>query len=90
MAYHRRPGRVRQIGSYLPVGSDGEPEQPLTTEQYQQKMLALQTELRDWQKRWVVNDERVRYMAIAATLAIPLAGAIWRVILGRRAVPTLT
>lgn len=41
------------------------------------------------QDRFVDNELRLRYIQIAAVLAIPLAGAVWRAILGRRNVPAL-
>lgn len=33
-----------------------------------------------WLERWVKKDELQRYLQIAATLAIPLSAAIWRMI----------
>ena len=34
--------------------------------------------------KFVRNDERARWVQIAATLSIPLAAAVWRLILGRK------
>jgi hypothetical protein len=66
------------LSGYIMMGAD-EPE--LTEGEWRQQMLATQREVRDWQKRWVTEDKKVRHLQIAATLAIPLAAAFWRLIL---------
>ncbi len=49
-------------------------------------MLASSTRIASAAAKWVEQDRQIRYMQIAATLMIPVAGALWKFILGRRAV----
>jgi hypothetical protein len=83
LARYRR--QLRGFGDDAPAPTPdpaGEGEMPEAA--WRAALLAKQTEVAEWQKRWVVNDERQRWIQIAATLSIPLAAAIWRAILGRR------
>jgi hypothetical protein len=66
------------LSGYIMMGAD-EPE--LTDAEWRRAMLATQRETRDWQKKWVIEDKKVRHLQIAATLAIPLVAAIWKLLL---------
>lgn len=80
------PRRVVARGQ---VFADDAPPEPVSEGEtpesvWRGQMLASQREMVEWQKRWVTTDERQRWIQIGATLAIPLAAAVWRAILGRR------
>lgn len=45
-----------------------------------QQILAESKNQSAWMERWVKKDELQRYIQIGATLAIPLAAAIWKAI----------
>lgn len=55
------------------------------TAKYQQDSLALQRQLLEAHKHWADGDKIQKWIAIGATLAIPLSAAIWRALgVGRR------
>jgi hypothetical protein len=57
----------------------------MSTEQFQAQSLANQRELIDAHKHWAEGDKLQKWIAIGATLAIPLSAAIWRALgVGRR------
>lgn len=69
------------------LGSLGEDSLDAMTEerQWRSAMLAGQRELIAAQKHWADGDRFQKWIAIAATLAIPLSAAVWRRIgIGRR------
>lgn len=72
MSYERRPPR----GSLGDDAAAGE----MTEAQWRAAMLAQQTQVVQWQKRWVERDELQRWLQLGATLAIPLSAAIWKAI----------
>ncbi len=60
----------------------------MTTEQFQAEMLASQKALLAAGKQWAEGDKLQKWIAIGATLAIPLSAAIWRALgIGRRRRP---
>lgn len=64
------------------------PPAPLTQEQWQAEMLASSKELVAAQKHWADGDKMQKWIAIGATLAIPVSAAIWRALgVGRRRRP---
>lgn len=65
---------------------DTEPATNLTEEQWRAAMLKEQGRLAIAADRWIEQDRMIRYLQIGATLMIPVAGAVWKFILGRRAV----
>lgn len=56
----------------------------LPEDQWRARMLQSQEAYQTAYAAWMVQDQRARYLQIAATLAIPLAAAVWKWILGRR------
>lgn len=88
----RRPLRELPvpIGGLSGFDQVGDTELPaeVSDQEWRRRMLEAQTSTRDWQRRWVLMDERQRWLQIGATLAIPLAAAVWRWILKSKA-PTL-
>lgn len=55
------------------------------TTSYQQQSLQLQRDLIAAHKHWADGDKFQKWLAIGATLAIPLSAAIWRALgVGRR------
>ena len=52
----------------------------MTEQQWRAAMLQKQTEVVEWQERWVKRDELQRWLQFGATLAIPLSAAIWKMI----------
>lgn len=46
--------------------------------------VALLRRIEAQHDRFVSNDERARWLQLAATLSVPLASVVWRWILGRR------
>jgi hypothetical protein len=81
------PMPLGALAGYDRVG-DVEPAE-LSEADWRREMLVTQRSVRDWQKRWVEEDKRIRYLQIAATLAIPLAAAVWKLILRRGAVKSV-
>lgn len=80
----RQPLRVLVVtppalSGYMMMGDTPE----LTESEWRTQMLTTQREVRDWQKRWVIEDKKVRHLQIAATLAIPLAAYFWKMLLKR-------
>ncbi len=57
---------------------------PTTEEEWRLQMLAYQRAVADKATGWVEQDKMLRYLQLAATLAIPLTAAFWRWFLGRR------
>lgn len=47
---------------------------------WREQAIAELKNISSWQQRWVVNDERQRWIQIAATVSIPLFGVIWKMI----------
>ncbi len=56
----------------------------LSEPEWRDRMLAASQANLAAYRQWQADDKRMRQMQIAATLAIPLAAAIWKLILGRR------
>lgn len=55
------------------------------TTAYQQESLKLQRDLLTAHRNWADGDKMQKWIAIGATLAIPLSAAIWRALgVGRR------
>jgi len=50
------------------------------TDQWQQSMLSLTQQIADSQAAFAEKDKWIRYVQIAATLSIPLAAAVWKMI----------
>lgn len=69
-----------------PLGDD---VAELSTPEWQAQMLAAQRAYLTAYRQWQVDDARARKLQIAATLAIPLAAAVWKLILGRRQSSTI-
>ncbi len=65
----------------------GDAAAPLSEEDWRARMLASQEENLAAYRRWQIEDAKMRRYQIAATLAIPLAAAVWKFILGRRSTP---
>lgn len=92
MAGVTAPMRGRSIPREASVGGyqSGLGADEMSETDWRAALLKAQREVAEWQRQWVENDKRLRYMQMAATLSIPLAGAIWKLILGRRRVTTGT
>lgn len=71
-----------QLSDYVTMGAD-EAAVDMTEAEWRRELLATSREVRDWQKRWVIEDKKVRHLQIAATLAIPLAAYFWKMLLKR-------
>lgn len=89
MSYTRRRYRARR--ARLPMGDDVAAVTPTDgstlaseTTDLNRKMLATQQNTLAWLQAAESRAKLQKWVQIAATLSIPLAGAIWRVILGRR------
>lgn len=68
---HTPRGRLSGLGDDAPAAPP--PDQ-----------VQLLTQIRDVGRQWVAQDQKLRLLQISATLAIPLAAAIWRVILHKK------
>ena len=81
------PAALGALSGYDRVGDTDLPPE-ITDQEWRRRMLEAQNSTRDWQRRWVLMDERQRWLQIAATLAIPAAAAAWRWLFRSKA-PTL-
>lgn len=83
MSYHitrgpRGRGAVRaRPFARAALGSLGD---SATDAAYQTASLAELKNISAWQQRWVLNDERQRWIQIAVTAAIPVFGAAWKLV----------
>lgn len=77
---------VNKPVAIVQLGDDAEPAVDMPEAQWRAKMLAEQSRLAAAADRWVSQDKQIRYLQIGATLMIPVAGAMWKFILGRRSV----
>jgi hypothetical protein len=80
--YTERPVSIIRV----PLGDVEPPAADMTEAEWRQRMLTEQARIGAAAAKWVEQDRQIRYMQIAATLMIPVAGAVWKFILGRRAV----
>ena len=82
-SHGRIPRWVRDMQS---VGNSSLGDDTLdATTAYQQEALKLQRDLLTAHKTWADGDRFQKWLAIGATLAIPLSAAIWRALgIGRR------
>lgn len=81
--YHRRTGRPRRAMALGSLGDDTLSATDATT-QFQTNLLASQQSLLQLAKTTSSTLTTQRWLQIAATLSIPVAGVIWKWILGRR------
>lgn len=81
--YHRRIGRPRRAMALGSLGDDTLSATDATT-QFQTNLLASQQSLLQLAKTTSSTLTTQRWLQIAATLSIPVAGVIWKWILGRR------
>lgn len=74
--------RTKQTTTFAGLGSlgDAASDEALAREQYRKDSLAELRNISDWQQRWVLKDERQRWIQIAVTAAIPLFGAIYKIV----------
>lgn len=57
---------------------------PKNEDEWRSQMLVYQRALATKANVWVQQDKQIRYLQIAATLSIPVAGMVWNWILRRR------
>lgn len=89
MSYQRQAVlRARRPGEWHALGADEAPLPPTPAPGSPDEQTALLRRIAASHDRFVKQEERLRYIQIGAILAVPLAGAVWRLLLGKRNVPS--
>lgn len=78
------------LGAVLPESAPAPVVVDIPDAEWKRRMLAAQEGFVVEAQRFRDQDKKARIAQISATLAIPLAAAIWRWILNRRSIPTGT